>query len=140
MGATGKHLSMMFDQYGVKMRAVAFGGGDWEEDLARVDGPMSIAFRPVLKPLPRPHDGGDSPRRLAGGGVNLLAAIRLNRRFRRSSLIAAIESHDRANSWNRFLRCSVTGPGLPVPIARLSTFTTGITSAAVPVRKHSSAM
>jgi single-stranded-DNA-specific exonuclease len=48
MGATGKHLSMMFDQYGVKMRAVAFGGGDWEEDLARVDGPMSIAFRPVL--------------------------------------------------------------------------------------------
>jgi single-stranded-DNA-specific exonuclease len=48
MGATGKHLSMMFDQYGVKMRAVAFGGGDWEEDLARVDGPLSIAFRPVL--------------------------------------------------------------------------------------------
>lgn len=48
MGTTGKHLSMMFDQYGVKMRAVAFGGGDWEEDLARVDGPLSIAFRPVL--------------------------------------------------------------------------------------------
>jgi single-stranded-DNA-specific exonuclease len=48
MGATGKHLSMMFDQYGVKMRAVAFGGGDWEEDLARVEGPLSIAFRPVL--------------------------------------------------------------------------------------------
>jgi single-stranded-DNA-specific exonuclease len=48
MGATGKHLSMMFDQYGVKIRAVAFGGGDWEEDLTRVDGPMSIAFRPVL--------------------------------------------------------------------------------------------
>ena len=48
MGATGKHLSMMFDQYGVKMRAVAFGGGDWEEDLTRIDGPMSIAFRPVI--------------------------------------------------------------------------------------------
>ncbi len=48
MGATGKHLSMMFDQYGVKMRAVAFGGGDWEEELARIDGPMSIAFRPVI--------------------------------------------------------------------------------------------
>ena len=48
MGSTGKHLSMMFDQYGVKMRAVAFGGGDWEEELARVDGPMSIAFRPVI--------------------------------------------------------------------------------------------
>lgn len=48
MGATGRHLSMMFDQYGVKIRAVAFGGGDWEEELARIDGPLSIAFRPVL--------------------------------------------------------------------------------------------
>jgi single-stranded-DNA-specific exonuclease len=48
MGATGRHLSMMFDQYGVKIRALAFGGGDWEEELSRIDGPMSIAFRPVL--------------------------------------------------------------------------------------------
>ena len=48
MGATGRHLSMMFDQHGVKMRAVAFGGGDWEEELSRIDGPMAIAFRPVL--------------------------------------------------------------------------------------------
>ena len=32
------------------------------------------------------------------------------------------------------------GPGLPSPIMRLSTLTTGITSAALPVRKHSSAM
>src|SRR3954451_3034359 len=31
------------------------------------------------------------------------------------------------------------GPGFPVPIGRPSAFTTGITSAAVPVRKHSSA-
>ena len=48
MGATGSHLSMMFDQHGVKMRAVAFGGGDWEQELARIDGPISIAFRPVI--------------------------------------------------------------------------------------------
>lgn len=48
IGTTGRHLSMMFDQYGVKMRAVAFGGGDWETELAGVEGPMSIAFRPVL--------------------------------------------------------------------------------------------
>lgn len=48
IGSTGRHLSMMFDQYGVKMRAVAFGGGDWETELAGIDGPMSIAFRPVL--------------------------------------------------------------------------------------------
>ncbi|MCA9231578.1 MAG: single-stranded-DNA-specific exonuclease RecJ [Planctomycetales bacterium] len=48
MGATGHHLSMTFDQHGVKMRAVAFGGGDWQEELARIDGPLSIAFRPVI--------------------------------------------------------------------------------------------
>ena len=48
IGATGRHLSMTFDQHGVKMRAVAFGGGDWEDELLKVDGPMSIAFRPVI--------------------------------------------------------------------------------------------
>ena len=48
MGATGRHLSMMFDQHGVKIRAVAFGGGDWEDELLKVDGPLSIAFRPVI--------------------------------------------------------------------------------------------
>lgn len=48
MGSTGRHLSMMFDQHGVKMRAVAFGGGDWEDELAKIDGPLSIAFRPVI--------------------------------------------------------------------------------------------
>jgi single-stranded-DNA-specific exonuclease len=39
---------MMFDQEGVKIRAVAFGGGDWEEELAAINGEMSIAFRPVI--------------------------------------------------------------------------------------------
>lgn len=48
IGSTGRHLSMVLNQYGVKVRAVAFGGGDWEEELARVDGPLSIAFRPVI--------------------------------------------------------------------------------------------
>lgn len=48
MGATGRHLSMMIDQHGVKIRAVAFGGGDWEDELNRIDGPLSIAFRPVI--------------------------------------------------------------------------------------------
>ena len=48
MGATGRHLSMTFDQHGVKMRAVAFGGGDWEDELAKIEGPLSIAFRPVI--------------------------------------------------------------------------------------------
>ena len=48
--------------------------------------------------------------------------------------------YSRVSLWKRSLRSRVIGPGTPPPIARLSTFTTGITSAAVPVRKHSSAM
>ena len=46
--------------------------------------------------------------------------------------------------WRRhgiFLLLSVViGPGLPLPITRPSALITGISSAAVPVRKHSSAM
>jgi single-stranded-DNA-specific exonuclease len=48
IGGAGRHLSMMFDQQGVKMRAVAFGGADWEQELAAIDGELSIAFRPVI--------------------------------------------------------------------------------------------
>ncbi|MCA9262052.1 MAG: single-stranded-DNA-specific exonuclease RecJ, partial [Planctomycetales bacterium] len=48
MGAAGRHLSVMLNQNGVKIRAVAFGNGDWEEPLAAVDGELSVAFRPVL--------------------------------------------------------------------------------------------
>jgi single-stranded-DNA-specific exonuclease len=48
MGGAGRHLSMTFDQAGIKLRAVAFGGGDWEDELAAINGQMSIAFRPVI--------------------------------------------------------------------------------------------
>jgi single-stranded-DNA-specific exonuclease len=48
MGGAGRHLSMTFDQAGIKLRAVAFGGGDWEDELAAINGEMSIAFRPVI--------------------------------------------------------------------------------------------
>jgi len=48
MGGAGRHLSMTFDQHGVRIRAVAFGCGDWEQELAAVDGDLSIAFRPVI--------------------------------------------------------------------------------------------
>ena len=46
----------------------------------------------------------------------------------------------RAYSWNRAMMSLVSGPGTPAPILRLSTSTTGPTSAAVPVRKASSAL
>jgi single-stranded-DNA-specific exonuclease len=48
IGGAGRHLAMTFDQAGVRMRAVAFGGGDWADDLAAVQGELEIAFRPVI--------------------------------------------------------------------------------------------
>lgn len=48
MGGAGRHLSMKIEQHGVSMRAVAFGGGDWETDLSSIDGPISIAFQPTI--------------------------------------------------------------------------------------------
>lgn len=48
MGGAGRHLTVEIEQHGVKLRAVAFGAGDREEELLRHDGPLSIAFRPVL--------------------------------------------------------------------------------------------
>ena len=48
MGEGGRHLSLMLKQSNAKMRAVAFGNGDWAEQLLQ-DGPsMAIAFRPVI--------------------------------------------------------------------------------------------
>ncbi|MEO2046257.1 MAG: single-stranded-DNA-specific exonuclease RecJ [Pirellulales bacterium] len=48
IGNGGRHLSMTFDEHGVKMRAVAFGGGDWEEELSQAGEQLSIAFQPVI--------------------------------------------------------------------------------------------
>ena len=48
LGSSGHHLAMMLSQHGVTLRAVAFGGGDWADDLAAVDGPLDVAFRPVI--------------------------------------------------------------------------------------------
>jgi len=48
MGKTGRHLSVDLEQNGVRLRAVAFGGADWFEELKTIAGPISIAFQPVL--------------------------------------------------------------------------------------------
>jgi len=53
--------------------------------------------------------------------------------------VPILANYDRASLKNFSRRSRATGPGVPLPIVRLSTLTTGITSAAVPVRKHSSA-
>jgi len=48
IGATGRHLALRFEQHGVSLRAVAFGGGDWEHDLIEASGPIAVAFKPVI--------------------------------------------------------------------------------------------
>lgn len=48
IGGGGHHLSLRLTQRGHKMRAVAFGGGEWADELAEVDGPLSLAFQPII--------------------------------------------------------------------------------------------
>jgi single-stranded-DNA-specific exonuclease len=48
LGSSGHHLAMMLSQHGVRLRAVAFGGGEWADQLASVDGTLDVAFRPVI--------------------------------------------------------------------------------------------
>jgi single-stranded-DNA-specific exonuclease len=48
VGNGGHHLQLQLEQHGVVIRAVAFGGGDWEEDLLRASGPLAVAFKPVI--------------------------------------------------------------------------------------------
>jgi single-stranded-DNA-specific exonuclease len=48
IGETGHHLSLRLEQHGVAIRAVAFGGGDWEDDLNKANGPLSVAFKPII--------------------------------------------------------------------------------------------
>ena len=48
MGSGGHHLSMMLTQHDVRLRAVAFGGGEWAGDIEAVGGPLDVAFRPVI--------------------------------------------------------------------------------------------
>ena len=48
IGNGGRHLSLKLSQHGVTMRAVAFGGGDWAEELTNLDAPIDIAFRPMI--------------------------------------------------------------------------------------------
>ena len=48
MGGGGRHVSMTLVQHGQRLRAVAFGKGDWADELADCDAPLSIAYRPVI--------------------------------------------------------------------------------------------
>ncbi|MCC7474482.1 MAG: single-stranded-DNA-specific exonuclease RecJ [Pirellulales bacterium] len=48
IGGAGRHLALRLEQNGVALRGVAFGGGDWEDDLNATKGPLAIAFKPVI--------------------------------------------------------------------------------------------
>ncbi len=48
MGGGDRHLSVRLVQDGVTIRAVAFGQGDWCEELSALEGPIDIAYRPVI--------------------------------------------------------------------------------------------
>ena len=48
MGRGEKHLSVMLQQNEVRLRAVAFNQGDWADTMQSNEGPMDVAYRPVL--------------------------------------------------------------------------------------------
>ncbi|WP_010587240.1 single-stranded-DNA-specific exonuclease RecJ [Schlesneria paludicola] len=48
MGEGERHLSIFVKQYGQKMRGVAFGKGDWADEIAGHGGPISICFQPTI--------------------------------------------------------------------------------------------
>ncbi len=48
MGGGERHLSAKIAQHGVTLRSVAFGQGDWAEELTQLSGPFDIAYRPVI--------------------------------------------------------------------------------------------
>jgi single-stranded-DNA-specific exonuclease len=48
MGGGERHLSLKLDQFGKKMRAVAFGKAEWAEPLQQAGASIDVAYRPVI--------------------------------------------------------------------------------------------
>ncbi|MEM0925786.1 MAG: single-stranded-DNA-specific exonuclease RecJ [Planctomycetota bacterium] len=48
MGSGDRHLTVRLDQGGKVVRGVAFGAGDWCDELNQCDEPIQIAYRPVI--------------------------------------------------------------------------------------------
>ena len=48
MGEGNRHLMLNIRQHEIKLRAVAFGQAEWVEPLNQVNGPIDIAYRPVI--------------------------------------------------------------------------------------------
>jgi single-stranded-DNA-specific exonuclease len=56
MGGGDRHLSIKVRQHQAVLRGVAFGKGEWADELAQVDGPIDIAFRPVINEFRGRHN------------------------------------------------------------------------------------
>ena len=48
MGGGERHLSVRLQQHRKTMRAVAFGQGEWADELAQLEGKIDVAYRPVI--------------------------------------------------------------------------------------------
>ncbi len=48
IGGGGRHLALKFSQHGKQMRGVAFGGGDWADEMEAAGQSLAIAFRPYI--------------------------------------------------------------------------------------------
>lgn len=48
MGEGGQHLGLRLRQGGTTLRAVAFGRGEWAEELAAVSGPISVCYKAAI--------------------------------------------------------------------------------------------
>ena len=48
IGGGERHLALRVAQDGTQMRAVAFGGGDWAEEMATASASIALAYRPII--------------------------------------------------------------------------------------------
>lgn len=48
IGGGDRHLSVQLAQHEVRIRGVAFGHGDWCEEMLACSGPIDVAYRPVI--------------------------------------------------------------------------------------------
>lgn len=48
VGGGERHLSLAVKQHNRRMKAVSFGNGEWADEIARVQGPIAICFKPFI--------------------------------------------------------------------------------------------
>lgn len=48
MGESGRHVAIKVKQNRTSLRAVAFGRGEWADEIAAVDGPLAVSFAPQI--------------------------------------------------------------------------------------------